>query len=134
MRKNILSIGIISISALPLLTFVSCSSISYTIIIPKILNEQIKTIQNEIKEQGIDQWIASKTHKDQLLLNAQTGTGYISGGNVNSTNIKTITVSKPISGDQINFYMAVDKESVNRFLNNELEFSILVDVIAKPIV
>ena len=93
MRKSILSIGIIGISTLPLLTFVSCSSISYTIIIPKILNEQIKRIQDEISAQGIDQWIASKTNKDELLL---INGGYISGGNVESANIKTITDRKSV--------------------------------------
>ena len=130
MRKSILSIGIIGISTLPLLTFVSCSSISYTIIIPKILNEQIKRIQDEISAQGIDQWIASKTNKDELLL---INGGYISGGNVESANIKTITV-KTVSGNQINFYMEVEESSLNRFLNNKISFSILVDVAAKPIV
>jgi hypothetical protein len=100
------------------------------IIIPKILDAKIEQIKTEIAAETLTQWINTRQNwtKEWLVVN-NPETGYISGGNVASENIKNIKVSVNAEGN-LNFFLEVDKNSLNRFLNDKTEINLVISIIA----
>lgn len=123
----------------PLLIITSCSSVSYEIMIPKILSGKEEQINTEVKTDGIDKWINDRSTwtKEQWLMVNYPQTGYISGGNVLAKNILNIKVFATVETDTngskinvINFYIELDKNSLNRFIDNKTEWTATIKLAA----
>lgn len=129
-KKISLAMTIASLSISPLAILASCSTVSYVTLIPKIVESKILQIQEEIAKDGSDKWMQDRTTwtKEEWLVSDNPVTGYISGGNVIPQNILEIKVS--ILGDKINFFISVDKTSLNRFLDNKTEWTAQVPQVA----
>ncbi|MGL6125412.1 MAG: hypothetical protein ACRC1F_02955 [Metamycoplasmataceae bacterium] len=122
-KKIYLTMTIASITISPFVLLASCSSVTYVTLIPKISETKIIQIQDEIAKDGVTKWIQDRSvwSKEQWLLAHEPVTGYIGGGNVVAKNILEIKVS--ILDDKINFFISVDKNSKNRFLDNKTEWT-----------
>ena len=129
-KKLSLPIGIATLSISPLFLMASCSSTPFSIVIPKILEDKIVQIKSEIATETLDSWISTRQNwtTEWLTIN-NPQFGYISGGNVNSENIKNIKVSVNAEGN-LNFFIEVDKNSLNRFLNDKTEINLVISIAA----
>ncbi|MGL5643391.1 MAG: hypothetical protein ACRCW3_01305 [Metamycoplasmataceae bacterium] len=130
LKKLYSTMIITSLAVSPLIILSSCSSTSYVILIPKITENKIAQMQEEIANDTAQVWIDERKAwtKDQWLVADYPLTGYISGGNVIAANILNIKVN--IFEDQISFVIELDKNSLNRFLDNKTEWSVLIPQVA----
>ncbi|MGL5308467.1 MAG: hypothetical protein ACRC9F_00240 [Metamycoplasmataceae bacterium] len=125
-KKFYLTMSFSSLLISPLIILSSCSSISYMTIIPKITVSKITQIQTEIANETVEKWIDDRKAWtiDQWLVANYPDTGYIGGGNVIAKNISNIKVN--IYEDKISFVLEVDKNSLNRFLDDKTEWTALI--------
>ncbi|MGL5205387.1 MAG: hypothetical protein ACRC7B_00505 [Metamycoplasmataceae bacterium] len=129
-KKIYHTMAIASLSVSPLIILASCSSTSYVTLIPKITENKVVQIQEEIVNETAQAWIEARRTwtKEQWLVANNPLTGYISGGNVIAENILNIKVN--IFEDKISFVIEVDKNSLNRFFDNKTEWIALIPQVA----
>ena len=129
-KKISLSLGMATLSIAPLYLIASCSSTPFSIVIPKILEDKITQIKSEIATESLDTWILTRQNwtTEWLMIN-NPQVGYISGGNVTNETIKNIKVSVNADGN-LNFFLEVDKNSLNRFLNDKTEINLVISIAA----
>jgi hypothetical protein len=107
---------------------ISCSSTPFTIIIPKIEPAKTLQINNEVKTETLKNWLITRQGW-KLSQWLEPTTGYITGGNVSIETVKSVKVSQTTEGN-INFFLEVDKTTLNRFINDQTELNFVISIIA----